>query len=225
MDHAVGVRGADHVLAVLEVLQVHPVVPLVGQLGVGEDRDGPGGRPRVGNLQGPVLKGLACRDEAGHLRADPGVVRLEDGVAQAVPDGRRVLAQRLADRLPGGGPVIACRDGTRAVVIAQIQIAARLVDRDAVEPHAQHPSSSARTVERIAAGVLRDDPAVQARAEVIDPRPRRVRPRDDVLAGGIVEVAEAHRRGPLTGRARSVVVSATGRPPEKDARPGLRGVP
>src|SRR5665647_419094 len=39
VDHPVGAGRPDHVLAVLQVLQVLAVAPLVGELGVGEDRD------------------------------------------------------------------------------------------------------------------------------------------------------------------------------------------
>src|SRR5690606_9423805 len=47
-------------------------------------------------------------------------------------------------------------------------------------------------VERVAAGALSDDAAVQARAQVVAPRPRGVGASDHVLAGCVVKVSVLH---------------------------------
>src|SRR5690606_35330645 len=87
----------------------------------------------------------------------------------------------------------ACRPVVAVGVVAQVDEAARLVDRHAVEAHAQQPARAAGTEERVPARVLRDYAAVQARAEVVRPRSRGVGARDDVLARVVVEVAVTHR--------------------------------
>ena len=71
-------------------------------------------------------------------------------------------------------------------------IAARLVERDRVEPHPEEAPGGGALVEAVAAGVIRDDGAVLRAAEVITPGPGRVGTRDYIFTGGIVEVSVLH---------------------------------
>ena len=102
-DEPVAVTGPDHVLAVLQVLQVLAEAPVVRELRVGERRDGPRLVAGVRDPQRPVLERLAPRHEHRHLGVDARVGRLEHRVAEPVADRRAVRVralERLADWLP-----------------------------------------------------------------------------------------------------------------------------
>src|SRR5660398_180772 len=135
---------------------------------------------------------------------DSPVARVEDRITKAVSHGRRLgrvsrsvllvavaaaavpSTEWLAHGLPGRRPEVAIG------IVAKVDEAAGLVQRHAVEAEARHASLAAGLVERVAPSALRDDAAVQARAQVVGPRTGGVRASDDVLAGGIVKVAVLH---------------------------------
>ena len=214
--------AVDHVrlddeLGILEVRQVVGHAPTAGEFAIGEDRELARLLRFVGHLQPPVLEQLAERNEVGRLRLDAAIARRDDGVGGAVAAGALVSGQRFADRLPGGAPIITAR------LVPEIEIAARLVHRDRVGADAQEPAVERTAVETVAAGVVRDNRSILDRTEVIAPWTRRVRTRDDVLFGGIVEIAVVHRgrsgrvreKGPGAGRA---AAGDSSRAPEGSAR-------
>ena len=108
---------------------------------------------------------------------DPEIAR----VRRAVPALVRV--QLDARRPRRRAPVLA------RLLVAQVDVAAGLIDRDCVVAIAGHAPVARVAVEGVPAAGVGDDAAVAALADVVDPWRRRVRPGDDVLACGFVEVA------------------------------------
>ncbi|OQB94589.1 MAG: hypothetical protein BWX86_01435 [Verrucomicrobia bacterium ADurb.Bin122] len=185
-EHVLLDGGLGDELRVLEVGQVVGHVPRAGHLAIGEDGELAGLLALVGDLEAPIFEGLAERHEVGALGLDRGVARDDGGVGGAVAAGALVLGERLADGLPGGGPEIA------ALLIAQVEVAAGLVERHGVGAQAQEARAERALVEGVAAGVVGDEGAVVERAEVVGPRAGRVGTRDDVLFGFVVEMTELH---------------------------------
>src|SRR5262249_8738375 len=129
----------------------------------------------------PVFEGLTQRDEVRRVHPDAGVFRADQRVRRSVAASRLILIERLAYRLPARAPEIA------ALAIAQVKVAARLIQRHRVAAQPKKAMLRRTLVEAVAARVVGDDRAVFGRAEIIAPRTRRIRARDDVFAGLIVE--------------------------------------
>ncbi len=184
---------ADRVVA-LEVGRIVLRVPQA-ELDGSEQRHPRGLRPLVGQADAPDLERLTDRDEVARLDADPGALRRDRRVAQAVP--ALVRLEVAVGRLPAGAPVVA------AVVVADVQVSPAQVERRVVVPVAGESPQAGVAHERVAAGRVRDDPEVLVAAEVVDPRQRRVGPRDDVFAVVVVEMAVTHAScfsTPMTNR-------------------------
>ncbi len=128
--------------------------PLIGELAVGEHVDFTRAVALVGHFESPVLEGLSQGDEVRGLGRNAFVARLEDGIGCAVAAGGLVLVEWLAHRLPRGRPVIAIG------LVPQVEVAPRLIHRDAVEEQAQEAPARARFVEAIATRVVGDDGAI-----------------------------------------------------------------
>ena len=115
----------------------------------------------------------------------------DDRVAEPVAAG--VPVELTLGRLPARVPVVA------AVVVADVQEAAADVERRVVVAIPDQPPQPGVAVERVPAGGVGDERDVVLAAQVVDPRQRRVRARDDVFPSIVVEVAVAHPRSPLSG--------------------------
>ena len=170
---------ADRVRA-LEVR--HVVQRLVeAELDVGEQRHVLHGRTRVSDRRLPDLRGLARRDEEEELDLDAVAcaddARVAEAVAALVPVERRL--RRLPARVPD-----------RAAVV-DVEIAADRVERRVVVAVAGEPAQPCIAPERVAARGVGAEAEQLLVAEVVQPRERRVRPRDDVLASLVVEVSVA----------------------------------
>jgi hypothetical protein len=175
---------ADREVA-LEVRGVVPGVPETELDGAEQRQPGRIGAV-IGDRRPPDLQGLAEWDEVDDLGLDAGPPRADDGVAEAVTAA--IVLELGVRRLPGRRPEVP------AVPVPQVQVPATGVERDAVVAVAGQPAESGVAEERVAAGRVGDDPEVLLAAQVIDPGQRSVRLRDDVLAGLVVEVAEARQR-------------------------------
>ena len=120
------------------------------------------------------------------LRLHPLVGAGKPGVGQAVPDLVACRGEVLADRLPGDRPVFA------GLVIPQVDIVTRPVERHAVRSEAGDAVMFGGAVKRVAAGVLRDHGAQVPDAQVIRPGDRDIRPLDHVFAIFVIEITIAH---------------------------------
>src|SRR5690606_40502554 len=109
----------------------------------------------------------------------------------------------------------ACAPIVAIGVVAQVDEASGLVLGDAVEAEAQHAARAAGLVERVAAGALGDDAAVQSRSEVVGPRTWRVGAGDYVFARFVVEVAVLH----WTSSQLRATDYRSGEPPRNVSRP------
>src|SRR5574344_671714 len=187
-DGAVLPDGVGDVLGVLEVEGILREVPLGGELAVGEHAQLAGLGAGVGDLEVPVFEVLIERHEVGGGGLDAAVLALDYGVAGAEARGGLVLLEGLADGLPRGRPVVA------AGLVAQVELAARHVHRDGVVAVAQEAAGGRRAGEAVATGVVGDDGAIAAVAEIVGPRPGSVGAGDDIFAGCVVEVTVVHCR-------------------------------
>ena len=140
-----------------------------------------------------LLRAVGERD-AVDLGVRPERDEVEDLGLEALPpagdlrvreaDAALVEVELALHRRPAGRPVVAA--------VVDVVVAAADVGRDVVVAVARQPPQPGVAVEAVAAAGVRDEAEELLGAEVVDPgvgRPRRL---DDVLAGGIVEVAEAH---------------------------------
>src|SRR5665811_1890826 len=75
----------------------------------------------------------------------------------------------------------------------RVEIAPAQVERNVVVAIAREPAQASVTVERVAAGGIRDDPEIRLATQVVDPGKRGVGARDHILASLVVEVSVAHR--------------------------------
>ncbi len=109
-----------------------------------------------------------------------------DGVAHAVAAG--IAVQLSFDGLPAGVP--------DRVAILDVEVAAAVVHRHVIVAVAGDAAQSGIAVEAIAAGGIADDAEELFTAEVVNPRVRRPRRVDDVLAGFVVKVTVFHAPNP-----------------------------
>jgi hypothetical protein len=130
----------------------------------------------------PDLERLAEGHEGEGLGVDPTAPGADDRVPHPVTAS--VVLEIRSHGLPRRRPVLAVRP------VEHIEVAPPRVGRDVVVPVARQPPEASVTVEGVPPCRVGDDPEVLLAAEVIDPRQRRVRTRDDVLASLVVEVAE-----------------------------------
>ncbi len=188
-NETVAPHGVGDILGILEIKGVLQQAPLGGELA--ERKNAQPARPvaGVGDLQTPVLEVPIERDEVGRRGAHAAPLALDDRVAEAEAGGRFEFVERFADRLPRGRPVVA------AVAVAQVKLPAGQVHRHGVVAMAQEAAGGGRAGEAVAAGLVGDDGAIPARAEIVGPGSRGVRASDDVFAGCVVEVTELHGRG------------------------------
>ena len=178
-------------LAVLQIGQIVEGRPIAGIFDISEGRQPPRLIGRVGQLDPPDFHRPAERHEIGRFGADAGIIRGDRRVGGAVAALGFVLVERLADRLPGGAPEVT------GLSVAQINIAPGLIERHGIEANAGEAALCGGFVERIAAGIVGDDGAILGRAEIVRPRARRIGPRDDIFARGVVEMAVLHLMIPL----------------------------
>ncbi len=167
----------------LEVGLVVPGIPET-ELDRGEERQLRFAVALVRDPRAPDLEVLLDRNEVQRLGLDAVVARGDRRVAHAVP-ALVVLELRLR-RLPGRRPELA-RTG-----VAQVQVAPAQIEGSAVVVVAREPAQSGVSVERVAAGGVRDDPEIGFASQIVDPRKWRVRARDHILASFIVKVSVAH---------------------------------
>ena len=173
-------------LAELEIEQVLERIPLVGPFHVGEHGKGSRGVARVRELENPGFEGTADGHEVGGFGLNVRVLGFDDRVGRAVAACGAVLVKRLADRLPGGGPVVA------GDVITDVEIAAGLVEGDGIEAQARESSVRGGSEEAVSARVIGDDGPVLGGAEIVGPRPRRVGAVDDIFLVFVVEMTVLH---------------------------------
>ncbi len=167
----------------IRALEVRHVVQrfVEAELDVGEERHVLRGRPGVANRRLPDLRALARRHEEEQLDLDA-VARADDArVAEAV--AALVAVERRLRRLPARVP-------DRAAVV-DVEIAADRVERRVVVAVAGEPAQPRVAPEGVAARGVGAEAEQLLVAEVVQPRERRVRTRDDVLAGLVVEVSVA----------------------------------
>ena len=96
------------------------------------------------------------------------------------------FCQILANRLPRNRPVVA------RVVVAQINVMPRPVQRHTVRTKARDPSVLGIFVERISASIVRDHRAQVFDAEIICPRDRHVDAINHILPVFIIKMAVTH---------------------------------
>ena len=150
---------------------------------------------QVADGRPPHLDVLAGRDEEEQLDLDA-VARADDPrVAGAV--AALVAVERRLRRLPARVP-------DRAAVV-DVQVAADGVERRVVVAVAGQPPVARVAPEGVAAaGVRAEADEVVLAAEVVEPRQRRVRALDDVLACRVVEVAVGGHAAARAERCRAI---------------------
>ena len=151
-DDAVREARSRGIEAHLQVLVVDLDV-MEGKLDVTKDADP--ARPRTGvlDLDVPQLDVVANRNEECLLGQNLMVIARKLGVRKSVAALILCFAQVFADGLPRDRPVLA------RVVIAKIDIMSGAIERNAVLPEARDALMLSVLVERIAAGIVRDDGA------------------------------------------------------------------
>ena len=208
--------AVDHLdLADREVaLEVRRVVERVpeAEFHRAEERQHRGLLAAVGDGGAPELECLAERDEVERLDLDPRAAPRDHRVAE--PVAAAVAVELAARGLPRRRPEVA------RVVVPDVQIAAAPVERHVVVAVSGEAPQARVVAEGVAARRVRDEREVVLGAQVVEPRERCVGPLDHVLAGRVVEVAEAHRTS-LLSRARARSTRAR-RAASRARRAGLR---
>ena len=141
---------------------------------------------RVGDRDLLDLGGLAEGHEEQRLDGEPAALARDARVAQAV--ARLEVVEVRLDRQPRRGPHVAA--------VVDVEVPAARVGGDVVVAVAREAAHLGVAVERVAARLVRDEREELLGAQVVDPRVRRVRRRDDVLACVVVEVAVPHGLAP-----------------------------
>ena len=165
----------------LEVLHVRRGVP-EAPLGEREDRKTLRSPRRVREGEFLDFGGRLERHEREELGPQAvllaGDARVAEAVAAFVEVERRLAG--LPARVPDGLPV------------ADVEVAPARVRRHAVVAVAREAAELGVAEERVAAGRVGDEREEVLRAEVVDPRPGRLRAGDDVFAVRVVEMSESH---------------------------------
>ncbi len=190
VDHAVGDLDLPGGVVPLVVGGVVLRVPQ-GELDRGEDGQLGRGVAVVGDGEPPDLERLAARREVERARPDPFLGRADRGVRHPVP--ALVGVQLGAGGLPGRRPVLAVG------VVPEVEVAPARVGRHVVVAVPGEAPQPGVLLPRVAAGRVRDDAVVSVRAQVVDPRHRRVGAGDHVFAVLVVEEAIAQHERHFTG--------------------------
>ena len=170
------------------ILQIHLilfVIAVVCKFGIAGQGQVPGPLRMIGDGKRPDLIGFSEGDVISGFRANPAVVGGHYGIAHAVAAFVPAQIQRLADGLPGGGPVVG------GVVVPEVEVAPRLVE--AVENVTEDPAVRAGFCKAVASRIVRNDGAVFRGAQVVDPGGRGVRAGDHIFSVQGVKVSVVHR--------------------------------
>ena len=183
VDDAIHIAAARRVEAHLKVAVVH--VDLVeAELRVGKNRK-PARTPTVVAEQDvPELDGIVHRDEERLFGVDLAVVAAIVHVAEAVAAGIARLVP--ADGLPRDRPEFA------ALIVAEVDIVARAVHRDAVWPEARDAVIFRRAAEQIAARGVVEYAVHVPLADVVRPGDGKINPVDHVFAAFVVKMSILH---------------------------------
>jgi hypothetical protein len=115
------------------------------------------------------------------------------------------------------------RGRPRVTSVVDVEVAAADVGRRVVVPIARQAAQARVAVKAVATRLMRDQTKEVLAAEVVDPRIRSTRCRDDVFAAGIVEVTESHELLLQHGLARKSAASREECKPGAEATPKRRG--
>ena len=132
------------------------------------------------------LGGLADGHEEQRLDRDAAALARDARVAEAVP--RLEVVQVRLDRQPRRGPHVAA--------VVDVEVPAAGVRGDVVVAVPREAAHLGVAVERVAAGLVRDEREELLGPQVVDPRIGRVRRLDDVLACLVVKLAVPHGLAP-----------------------------
>ena len=180
----------DDVLGVLQIDQVVVGTPVSRIFHVGKAAEAARLAARVGQPDAPTLEASAERNKVRGLRLYACILGRDDGVRAPVTAFRFVTIQRLAHRLPRSGPVVA------AIVIVQVDIAPRLVQRDGIEPEPREAPLRRRLIEAISSGIVGDDGAILGAAQVITPGLGSIGTSNYIFLINIVKISELHVSAP-----------------------------
>ena len=193
-------RLTDHIAAEIRlgdeqrVLQVHLillVIVVVDELAV--TRNGKLARlvVIVRDDRVPYFIRSVLRHIVGRLRGDLLILGRNDRVRGTVAALALVALKGLAHRCPRGRPVLS------ALRILDVNVAARLIKRHAVETIADDTSVRAGLHEAVSARVVRNDRAVLRGSQIVSPCRRGVGSGDDVLLCFLIKITVLHIRKPL----------------------------
>ena len=142
------------------------------------------GRSPVRHRHLPDFQVVVQRYKVPRVRLDPAVRGPDHRVAHPVAAG--VILQVVPRRLPRWRPELL------RFVVAQVNIPPAQIQRHVVVPVAGQPPQPRVAIERVTPRSIGNDSEICLAAQVVDPRQRRIRLRDHVLAIAIVKISELH---------------------------------